>query len=65
MRWDARPLRLWSMDYRIQNGRCPAPVLLMTTDCNLKIWNSRWFKYVFTSIPITSETLWFVGRAYR
>ena len=36
MRWDARPLRLWSTDYRIQNGRCLSLVLLMTSDCNLK-----------------------------
>jgi hypothetical protein len=36
MRWDARPLHLWSMDCRIQNGRCPSLVLLMTSDCNLK-----------------------------
>jgi hypothetical protein len=41
MRWDARRLRLWSMDYRIQNGRCPSLALLVTSDCNLKIWRLK------------------------
>jgi hypothetical protein len=41
MRWNARPLRLWSTDCRIRNGTYPSLVLPMTSDWNLKIWRLK------------------------